>query len=132
MKPEWLNRELHVLSSYYALCTSEKMFHKELRRLGVKKHQRPDFLSTRSANATAHFFDIDGKVCCIVCLGDISKRDVVEVYGVLIHEAVHIWQQHAEDIGEKNPASEEEAYAVQRIAQSLIAEYMRQTKRSKK
>jgi hypothetical protein len=46
---------------------------------------------------------------------------------------VHVWQQHCEDIGERNPGSEQEAYAVQAIAQELMAEYGRRlTQRTSK
>jgi hypothetical protein len=44
---------------------------------------------------------------------------LASVIGLLTHEAAHIWQQMREHIGEDDPSSEFEAYAMQAIIQSL-------------
>lgn len=72
-----------------------------------------------------HTFERDGEAVCIVCLSGTEGRSGVEIAGMLIHEAVHIWQQYCEDIGERHPGDEQEAYAIQAIAQELLAEYAR-------
>lgn len=43
-----------------------------------------------------------------------------------MHEAVHIWQEMREKIGERFPSAEFEAYAIQRIAQNLMHSFMEQ------
>jgi hypothetical protein len=109
---------------------TEKEFHKEMKRLGVLKDQYPQFLSTTHADATCHFFDrADGGKCAIVCMhkDGAKEREKDECYGLLIHEAVHIWQACREVIGEKEPSTEFEAYSVQRIAQNLIWSWIEQT-----
>lgn len=79
-----------------------------------------------SAHATTHIFRNDkGGLVCVVCLGDTSGRSAVEIAGLLVHEAVHCWQAYAAAIGENEPGDEQEAYAVQAIAQELMAEYAR-------
>lgn len=45
--------------------------------------------------------------------------------GMLIHEAVHVWQAYSANMGETNPGDEQEAYAIQSISQELLAEYAR-------
>lgn len=58
---------------------------------------------------------------CIVQLGDVAERPLLQVYGLLLHEAVHIWQRIKVLMGEKEPSIEFEAYSIQRIAQDLFA-----------
>lgn len=59
----------------------------------------------------------------MVCLAeDWRKFGVVELYGLLVHEAVHIWQQYCDFYGETTPGREQEAYAVQAVFQELAFE----------
>ncbi len=61
----------------------------------------------------------------MVCLRETEGRKPVEVAGLLVHEAVHVWQAYADHIGEAQPGREQEAYAIQCIAQELMAEFAR-------
>lgn len=136
-KLEWLDRGLLTSPYHYALALSEKDFHSELRRLGVPKTDWPTFLKNTHSGATTNFFEQTKAAgqCAIVCMHPHTKKsglDVKQVYSLLVHEAVHIWRACADSIGERYPASEQEAYAIQRIAQSLMFSYDEQTKRRKK
>ena len=105
---------------YFALCTSEAEFKREIKKRGVSM----PFLGSKHANASTHSFENSrGDTICIVCLGSTKGRTRVEIYGLLIHEAVHIWQEAKADIGEHSPSSEFEAYTVQFIAQQLMQAY---------
>lgn len=122
---QWLDREL-IRSSYcIGLCRTPKAFRRELKRLRIPANRRPDFIKPDHADAAAHFFERKGDRgrCVIVCLGSTKGRSKIEVYGLLTHEAVHIWQAIREDIGEHNPSSEFEAYSIQAIAQRLMEAY---------
>lgn len=80
------------------------------------------------SDATMHTFDHeDGGAVCIVCLHEWQGRSPVEVAGLLIHEAVHIWQTYCDLIGERAPGREQEAYGIQAIAQELMAAFVRQS-----
>lgn len=126
-KLEWLDRSL-LASPYYCLVLNEKQFHKALKHLRLPCKDWPNFLSTSHANATAHHFrKNDGSLATVVCLGSTKGRKLHEIYGLLVHEAVHIWQEYREFIGERFPSSEFEAYSIQWIAQNLIDSYIRQT-----
>ena len=132
MKTLWLNRALFESPYCYRLCVTEKDFHSELKRLGIPKGSRPAFLKTTHANATTNFFEAsNGELCAIVNLRkeDGLKRKKSEVYGLLIHEAMHIWREGREHLGEFSPSSELEAYAVQRIAQNLIWSWRKQVRK---
>ncbi len=123
MDMKWLDRSLIISPVHYGLCKTEKSFKKELKRLGIRKKDRPDFLKSTHANATVHFFERDNSICAIVCLGETKDRTPNEIVGLLIHEAVHIWQETKSVIGEHSPSREFEAYSIQCIAQRLIEAY---------
>jgi hypothetical protein len=111
------------------LCLSEKDFNKEMKRMNVPSYQWPRWVSD-GANATTHFLEHpDGGKAAIVCLGEVSKDLTgVQVASLLVHEAVHIWQEHCDGLGEKEPGSESEAYAIQSISQRLMEAYMEATR----
>lgn len=125
MKPQnrWLDRRIAAPGPYLTLCLHEDEFRQALRKLGDSASG-----SWVSQGAQATMWHLDsprGDLCCIVCLSDWAGRNPVEVAGLLVHESVHIWQQYCRRIGETNPGDEQEAYAVQSIAQELMAEFAR-------
>ena len=63
----------------------------------------------------------DGGKHCVVQLGACSERTLIMVHGLLLHEAVHIWQRIKKLMGEDEPSIEFEAYSIQRIAQDLFS-----------
>lgn len=118
MKAEWL------------VCLSETAFYAELKSLGIQRGLWPKFLQNTHSGATINSFDHEGKRLTIVCMdsGEASKYSGVEIAALLVHEAVHIWQEHARRIGSFNDhGDEEEAYAIQAIAQNLMESYIKQT-----
>ena len=131
---EWLNRSLLTSPYSYALCLSEAEFKSELVQLGVPKEDRGSWMKTPQADATLHYFEQHGDVgmCAIVCLRVRRGVEREQVYALLIHEAVHLWQAIKDHIGEHTPGIESEAYAVQRIAQSLMYSYKEQTTKKRK
>ena len=124
MKPTWLDRRVAAPGPHLTLVTSQDEFDAALRHF--KMPLGTPYLSSARADATVHFFDSRrGEGVAVVALGDTTGRSSVEIAGLLVHEAVHIWQTHRENIGETHPGREQEAYAVQGIAQELMAEYAR-------
>ncbi len=121
----WLNRDL-VRGPYLALCLTKKDFKKHLKDLGVKR--RVKFVS-RGANATTHHLQNKERgIASIVCLGNWKGREGIEIAGLLVHEAVHVWQEYHRSIREEFPSSEFEAYSIQTLSQSLMQEFLRQRK----
>jgi hypothetical protein len=131
---DWLDRNLLVSPYHYALCLSEEAYEKELDRLKVPKKTRGSWMKTPHADATLHFFEQNDDVglCAIVCLRKKKGVEREQVYAMLVHEAVHLWQAIKEYIGELTPGIEAEAYSVQRVAQSLMYSYKEQTEKKKK
>lgn len=124
---KWLDRRVAAAGPYLTLCLTEPQFRKALKHCGLPANAS-DFMKTSHADATCHYLNNQrGDLVCIVCLGDFTGRSGIEIAGLLVHEAVHIWQRYVERIGEDRPGDEQEAYAVQCIAQELMADFARQT-----
>jgi len=125
MTPKWLDRRIAAPGPYLTLCLSEAEFRAAIAPL--KPPEVPAWIKTGRAHATTHFFvHKDGATCAVVCLGEgYQDRNPIEVAGLLVHEAVHVWQSYCDDIGERHPGDEQEAYGIQSIAQELLAEFAR-------
>lgn len=130
MKLNWLERDLVISPYFFTLCTNEKLFKKAMRHLGIPKKSRPNFVSTWHSNGTAHYFELreKRKKCVVVCIRGFDDHDPAAIVGLIAHEAVHVWQQIRETLGESAPSSEFEAYSIQNITQQLYGEFLRQTK----
>lgn len=123
----WLNRDrIAAPGPYLTLCLSQAEFEHALRHLRVRGDIKG--LNPGADVTTHHLTNPDGNLVCIVCLGDTRDRDPLEVAGLLVHEAVHVWQEYAATIGERNPGHEQEAYAIQSISQKLMSEFARRMK----
>ena len=118
---KYIDKTLVLSPCYIGFCTTEKAFNKELKRLNVKG-EWPSFLG-KYGHATTHFIERGKDVTCIVCLDSTKRRTKVQVHALLVHEAVHVWQQIKKTMGESNPSEEFEAYALQNICQSLFELY---------
>lgn len=132
-KVEWCDRLLTRCAYCYTLYLTEEDYFAELDKLGVKQGDRSPFSKTAWASATVNFYE--PPVCknsddpvALVCMRGYEGHDPIVVAGLLVHEAVHIWQAHARNIGSFNDhGDEEEAYAIQRIAQALMWSFIDQT-----
>lgn len=124
IKVKWISRWL-LLSPYcIGVCKSEDQFNRELKRLKIPPNQWPDWIGIGNDGKT-HFFEKDDKrdSACIVCIRARKGLRKSEMIGLIIHEAVHVWQAIRDEIGEKDPSQEFEAYSIQTITQRLIEEY---------
>lgn len=122
-KYKWLNRRVARQGPYLTLCLSAEEQTHALR--GLTKEHIP-FPATGALCSTL-CSEKTNDLCCIVSVSKLSQEHLnsIEMAGLLIHEAVHVWQQYAKNIGETSPGMEQEAYAIQGISQELMAEYAR-------
>ena len=127
-KMNLLNRDIHQLAMYYGVCSDEAVFKAEMKRLKIAEPSSP--LKNGRAGATAHFLqnNATGDEVVIVFIKIDPKFTREQHYALLVHEGAHIWQRHKELIGEDDPSDEFEAYALQRIPQSLMYEFRDLTK----
>lgn len=127
-KTNWLERAL-IQGPYLALFTSKKAFQDECKALNVSDGA-PRFVS-KGAGATVHHLEMnDGREIAMVCIDMKNSLTYtrLQVYTLLVHEAVHIYQHVRDFMNEAKPSIEFEAYAIQTLSHTLIDEYERQRK----
>lgn len=113
--PEWYMSPFQHIQ--YTLARNQ--LHMDL--LFDDMEEADQFLSIDGAAAQVDYYQ-EGTYA-VVQLGDTSERDLIEVYGLLLHESVHVWQRIRKLMGEREPSSEFEAYSIQAIAQDLFEMY---------
>lgn len=121
----WCDTGLMFCAYKYGVCVSEDSFHSTLKKMKIPIGQWPKFLNSMHADATAHFFNEteNNQRCVVVCIKPRDDISGIQIASLLIHEAVHIWQEHCRNIGEQYPSDEMMAYAIQSIAQNLMFAY---------
>lgn len=123
MAVRWLDRRIAAPGPYLCLCLSEQEYKQAFK--SVRAAPVENWIKTPQADATTHVLHSGIGLTIIVCLSRYLSRNPVEVAGLLVHESVHVWQEWCEYYGEQYPAKEQEAYAIQSIAQELMAEFSR-------
>ncbi|MGA6135893.1 hypothetical protein ACPER7_06255 [Acinetobacter dispersus] len=113
--PEWYMSPFQHIQ--YTLARNQ--LHMDL--LFDDMQEADQFLSIDGAAAQVDYYQ-EGTYA-VVQLGETSGRDLIEVYGLLLHESVHVWQRIRKLMGEREPSSEFEAYSIQAIAQDLFEMY---------
>lgn len=111
--------------AYFGFATDEKSFDAEMKRLKCD----PVCFVSEGASATTHSFVRGHEITIIVAVQEWEKYSLCEVLGILVHEAVHVWQEILDFIGEREkPGYEIEAYHIQTIAQSMIGVMLKKWK----
>jgi hypothetical protein len=108
---------------HLTLCLNVAEYKQALKHLKVAPVD--EWIKNSHANATVYTIASPAGLACIVCLNGYENHNPIEVAGLLVHESVHIWQEYCDYYGETQPGSEQEAYAVQALAQELMAEFAR-------
>ena len=124
-KAKWIKRDLIISPFSIGLCLSEGDFKKELKRLKIPLSECSPWIPGGADGKLWEFRKVKGchSQCCIVCIKARKKSTLLEVTGLIIHEAVHVWQAIKDTYGERYPSLEFEAYSIQSIAQRLIKSY---------
>lgn len=113
----WLPRGWQPV--HIGFCISEKAWKREVKRLGLPDLEWPH----TDGRATKFEQSEQNNHCVIVTLKDPSKHSPIEIFGLLTHEAVHVWQFCCEVMGEVDAGIEIEAYSIQAITQELVCAY---------
>lgn len=120
----WCARGLFQ-GGYLAFVTSQKEFEQAL--ADIECTDCDDAFVPNGWPACTHTFgDVKGSIACIVGF-DMAKaatQDPIDVAALLVHEAVHVWQQNESAAGKLGCfGTEGEAYAIQNISTQLMSAY---------
>jgi hypothetical protein len=122
MMTAWLNKTL-IEGDHLAVCTTEADYYRTLKSLKIPIADWDRWL-IQDALATTHYFTTPkGSRVTVVCIPVKPEADGIDVATLLVHEAVHVVQEYFRYIGEDNPGSEIEAYAIQNVSASLMRAY---------
>jgi len=89
---------------------------KECKHLGFKKK----LISLNDGAAAANFIANDKGETLVVIYMPRCDADVLFQRALIVHGAVHIWQEIKTMMNKASPGIEFEAYSIQRISQDLI------------
>jgi hypothetical protein len=121
----WLDRTL-FMGGYLALVTSQSEFVEALKDIECADYT--DLFVPNGWPACTHSFDnVKGSVACIVGLDleRCAEEEPIDVAALLVHEAVHVWQQAEKKAGKLGCFGDEgEAYAIQNISTRLMTAYV--------
>lgn len=123
----WVKSRALVVGPYVALVLSDKAYQKALNKMGVPQAQRGPWISNDQSDATSHILENGSDMACVVALRVKAGTTGIEIAGLLVHEATHIFQEWCSKAGERHPSNEFEAYSIQTLAQSLMQSYADQT-----
>lgn len=106
----------------YCLVTSKRQLKQVCKDKGIPKHA----ISVKKDGAKVDFVHFEVGTLAVVQMPG-SDHELHEVLGLLAHECVHIKQQVMDDIGERFPSDEFEAYFVQDLVTNLTKDYLSKT-----
>lgn len=126
MKPGAVYFDTGPVPLFVGLCRSEKDFAREMRRLAIK--EPPPFLIPGKPACTHHFAAqhiVTRKMATsLVCVDPVWRpKYLSEFFGILAHEAAHVWQHAQECMAGGHQGNEIEAYAIQWFTQCLFFEF---------
>lgn len=104
---------------FYGLCPSEKAWAKDMKKFKCNLEY------PTSAGRCTFLRNEKDKRCVIVTFKDGIEDELtaIEFLALLVHEAVHVWQELAESICEEAPSVEFEAYYIQWIVLNLMEQF---------
>lgn len=119
--------ELGFLPAEVGYVPHENAWHASLARLKVEPMAYPD-----TDGRCVHWENVgpDRKSVILICVGARAKNySLAQVVGIIAHECQHAWRFIREAMGETEPSSEFEAYALQCLVQHAVYAHMTKRKR---
>lgn len=125
-KPNWLARDVARPGPYLCLVLSPNELKAAVEHLADGgPHVSLERFPKSGAKVTFYSKENDDDVAVVQMSEAAQQDEPCTVAALLVHEASHVVDNYFEGLGEKHPASEQRAYAVQSVSQRLFYEYDR-------
>ena len=121
----WADRGIVYSPIKYGLFITEDSYRKQLKEIEYDSWNEEEFIPKGFWAVVNTFEEKNGTQACFVCL-DYERCKTIkphQVYALIVHEAVHIWQRIKKSLNEKSPSKEFEAYSMQNICEELFYLY---------
>ena len=119
-----ISRDVGYFPYSFALAVGKEQKDVFLKKIGCDNIPAPKSTSLATAN------NISGSwYGTLVTIHDATSISGFKIVEILIHEAVHVYQNLIKHIGESHPSTEFDAYTVHHISMELIADFERITGR---
>ena len=115
----WCNRR--ALPVYYTYVPNKKKWEKVLKEYSLGDIPFPE----TAARCTTFTNEVTGETLCLVTVNRKKCKTLLEITGVLAHEAYHVFYSNIEAMGEESPSEEFSAYSIQFIYQNLFERYLK-------
>lgn len=122
-KPEltWCDRNI-MRGPYFVLCLTEGEWNEAFDGIEVPQEQRPEWVH-EGGGRTSVCFTRKGLACVVGMNLEPEDHRSPLAFGLLVHEATHVFQEWMRDIGEEKPSDEFMAYSIQHISTELMCSY---------
>jgi hypothetical protein len=119
-RARWFKNQAFPL--HYAYCPDERTWNDEMRALKIEGEVYPT-----THGRTTTFVRSSGDMIAIVTISPEARakgeKNLAGLVALMAHEAMHVFQHLCEDIGERSPSIEFEAYMLQDILADLLHAY---------
>lgn len=122
MKPHITYFEAGAWPIKFGFTTDPLAFEREQRRLGLESSDMAPFCGSGNFDGQTATFNCGGVKIVVVTLDVKRKMSRDQRIGVIVHEAVHVWEEVCNAMRGENPGGEVAAYAVQWITLCILSE----------
>ncbi|MGN1057194.1 MAG: hypothetical protein ACI4QS_10835 [Comamonas sp.] len=122
-KPElkWLDRNV-IQGPFFVLCLNDQEWRDAFEHLELPVEGRPPWIP-QGQGITSVCHTPKGLACVVgINLAEEDHHTTVAL-GLVVHEATHVFQEWAADLGEESPSAEFMAYSIQHFSQELMQSY---------
>lgn len=122
-KPElkWLDRNV-IQGPFLVLCLNEQEWNAAFDHLELPGEGRPEWIP-EGQGQTSTCISKKGMACVVGINLSPDDHRTTHALGLLVHEATHVFQEWASDIGEESPSAEFMAYSIQHFSMELMQSY---------